>query len=461
MTAAVIYCRISKDIAGEHLGVDRQERLCRDLADRLGLSVVNVLVDNDISAYRSKARPSFEAVVEALKAGTADALIVYHVDRLYRRMGDLERLVEIVEATGVEIHTVAAGDVDLGTASGRMIARMLGAAAQHESERIGERMKAKHDELASRGRAPGGRAPYGYRWASTVADDGTVTRSYAIADDEAAAVRKMADRVLEGASLLAVSRELDAAGTTTREGRPWHHSTVRAVLLNPAVAGLRVHRREVAGPGTWEPVLDRETWEQVKAVLADPARKRQRPARKHILSGLVYNQLGERMNGSVTNAGQPIYTTRMPAQKATQIPASVLEDFVVADVLRLADKTTLPEPEVPSGGGELAGLIAEMDELADLRGRGLISLSEWMTARAPLQERLEAAQREAAKTRRPTTTAMSLLGVPGGLRAAWGGLDFPARREILGILIDQIVVGPATRGRWTTPEERVQVTWKV
>lgn len=30
MTAAVIYARISKDGAGEHLGVDRQERLRRD-----------------------------------------------------------------------------------------------------------------------------------------------------------------------------------------------------------------------------------------------------------------------------------------------------------------------------------------------------------------------------------------------------------------------------------------------
>ncbi len=60
MTAAVVYARISKSEAGEHLGVDRQERLCRELAARDGLTVLDVLVDNDVSAYRAKRRPVFE-----------------------------------------------------------------------------------------------------------------------------------------------------------------------------------------------------------------------------------------------------------------------------------------------------------------------------------------------------------------------------------------------------------------
>lgn len=462
MAAALIYCRISKDMAGEHLGVDRQERACRELADRLGLEVVDVLVDNDVSAYRAKARPAFERAVEVLKGGTAGAIVAYHADRLYRRMADLERLVEIVEATGVEIHTVAAGDVDLSTASGRMVARMLGAAAQHESERIGERMKMKHEELASRGRAPGGRAPYGYGWAAQVNADGKVVRNYAIADEEAAAVRTMAARVLEGASLLAVSRELDAAGITTREGRPWHHSTVRAALLNPAVAGLRVHRREVAGAGSWEPVLDRATWEQLRATLADPARKRTRPVRRHLLSGLVFNTVGERMNGSVDGAGRAIYTTRMPAQRSTQIPAPGLEELVVAAVLQRFDKTVMTtgstEPDSPDGD-EITRLEGELEELAQMRGRGDISMAEWMAARGPLQERLEAA-RKTAGSRSTPAREMALLTDPGALRRAWPELDLNGRRKVLGAVIERVTISPAARGRWTPMEDRVSLRWR-
>src|SRR4051794_34982879 len=123
MSAAAIYCRISKDDEGTNLGVDRQEKACRKLARERRLTVSAVLVDNDTSAMNRKPRPEFEHLVDLLKAGEITTVVVYHADRLYRRATDLERLVEIVEATGAVVHTVAAGDVDLGTASGRMIAR--------------------------------------------------------------------------------------------------------------------------------------------------------------------------------------------------------------------------------------------------------------------------------------------------------------------------------------------------
>ena len=84
----------------------------------------------------------------------------------------------------------------------------------------------KSNELAMSGRHPGGRPPYGYG------------PGYVINPAEAKVVRRMARRVLEGASMLALANELTDAGIPTREGRPWHHSTVRAVLINPAVAGL-------------------------------------------------------------------------------------------------------------------------------------------------------------------------------------------------------------------------------
>ena len=119
MPNTVIYARISKDDHDDGLGVDRQQKLCRQLAKRAGLAVQAVLVDNDFSAYRSKKRPAFEELVELLKTGEVDAVVCYHADRLYRRTTDLERLVTIVEATGAQVHTVAAGDIDLTSASGR------------------------------------------------------------------------------------------------------------------------------------------------------------------------------------------------------------------------------------------------------------------------------------------------------------------------------------------------------
>jgi site-specific DNA recombinase len=458
MTAAVIYARISKDDNDDRLGVDRQERLCRELAERDGLDVVEVVVDNDVSATRLRRRPGFERLVGLIEAGEVGAVLAVHTDRLYRKVTDLERLVTIVEAHKTQVRTLSSGNVDLTTASGRMVARMLGAAAQHEVERLGERMRAKWDERAAAGTYPGGRPPYGY------------SSGYVVNTIEADAVRLMARRVLEGASLLSIARELDAAGVRTREGRSWHHSSVRATLVNPAIAGLRVHRREVAGPGAWEPVLDRATWEEVRAVLADPARKRTRPALKYLLAGMVTNENGDPMNGR-PERNIRTYATRHPGSPQVQVPAEPLEELVVEMVLSTLDDAVLPEVDgmrVPSAGAEVVSIEEELADLAKLRGEGTISLAEWLAAREPLHARLDAARSAAGQSRRPTRHA-ALLSEPGAVRKAWEAdrLDFAAKREILQTVIERIQVGRANRGRWTTIEERLlpenggQIVWKV
>lgn len=443
MPTAVIYARISKDDEGDRLGVDRQERLCRELAKQYGLDVVELLVDNDVSAYARKPRPAFEQLVTMLKAGSVDTVLAYHADRLYRRTTDLERLVAIVEGSAAQVHTVAAGNVDLTTASGRMVARMLGAAAQHESERLGERIKVKNDELAAAGKPPGGRPPFGYG------------KGYEIQPVEAEAVRYMAKRVLEGGSLLRIARELDAMGVTTREGRSWHHSSVRAALINPAVAGLRVHRREVAGPGQWEPVLDRAIWEQVRTVLADPERKRKRPARTYLLAGLVQTCDGDAMNGRPVD-DRRTYSTRMPTVgRSMVVGADDLENTVVETVLATLDKTTFPAAPPPTdAGADVAGIEEELNQLAALRGAGEISLAEWIAARKPLTERLEAARAKAGVKRRPAKVS-TLLEEPGAARRAWPTLDFDTKREAIQSLIERVIVAPATRGRWTDIAERL------
>lgn len=471
--AAAIYVRISKDEAGEHLGVDRQERACRDLAAARGLTVARVLVDNDVSAYAKRTRPAFEQLVEELAGGTVGTVLAYHADRLYRRTRDLERLVDIVECNGAQVHTVAAGTVDLSTASGRMVARMLGAASQHESERLGERARMKHDELAQGGKAPGGRAPYGYRW--EFPDRVRGKGRYLIAPVEADTVRRIARRVLEGGSLLGIARELDREGSVTREGRPWHPSTVRAVVTNPAAVALRVHRREVIGPGEWEPILDRATWEEVRAVLADPARKRKRPPRNYLLSGLVKNPEGSPMNGRLDRGPGGERTRRTYATRVGNVPgnprrvgpamaigADDLEALVWEAVLQRLDDAELPVAgTVTTDAAAIEAIEAELAELAALRGEGTISLPEWMAARAPLQKRLEGA-RAAAGTARRVSPSSALLRQPGAVRRQWaaGNLTTSQQREIIDALVERVTILPAARARWTPIDQRVDVMWR-
>jgi len=448
MARAAIYARISKDAEQTGLGVDRQLTQCRELAARKRLKVVAEFAENDVSAYRSTSRPAWRRLWDLMEAGEVDVLIGYAVDRLLRSPRELEDLVDLVESTGITVLAVNSGEIDLATANGRHIGRILGATARAESEKMSERLKAQTDQAAKRGAAPGGRPPYGYDRA-----EGTYTVNAA----EAKVVRRIAKAVDRGDSLLAIARALNDDGVPTREGRPWHHSTVRAVVVNPAVAGRRVHRRQVVGDGNWKPILNADEFDKRVAVLADPVRKRKRVARRYLLTGVMVTHEGAPMVGRGAEGKRPQYVTITEGYDVTgwvSIDAERIETAVVETVLAHFDRVALrPVPVDKKGNAESAADIEkELDDLARLRAANKITLQEWLIVREGITERLERAQRTTPARRLP-----DYMTKVGGLRRRWPDLSFDDRRGIIGEVVERVTVGPAPRGRWTPIDERVEI----
>ena len=100
MPTAAIYARISSDPRGEGLGVERQIADCEALAASMGWTVHDHYVDNDVSACSGKARPEYQRLCEDLKAGTVDAVVVWHPDRLHRHPRELEDFMALCDAAG-------------------------------------------------------------------------------------------------------------------------------------------------------------------------------------------------------------------------------------------------------------------------------------------------------------------------------------------------------------------------
>jgi len=122
---AVLYLRQSKDAGLTGLAVDRQRTECRRLAGERGWTVVEECVDNDTSASTGKHRPGYQRALQLAEAGDVEVIIAWHVDRLTRRVAELESLIELCERTGVRVATVS-GDLDLTTDAGRLVGRILG-----------------------------------------------------------------------------------------------------------------------------------------------------------------------------------------------------------------------------------------------------------------------------------------------------------------------------------------------
>ena len=275
---AVIYCRISLDRSGKGLGVEQQERDCRALADRLGLHVREVYCDNDVSAsgYSRKSRPEYKRMLRDLEASPAD-IVAMHADRLYRQMGELEHLMAVVQQLGIGIHTCHAGEIDLNTASGRMTARVVGAVAQGETERMSERRKARKAAQRLAGEYHGGPRPFGFE------SDGVTVKL-----DEAERIRQAVMDLLAGRTLYSLVADWNTSGVRTSSGARWAARQLSRVLVRARNAALIEHDEEIIGNAMWPAIISEDELRAVRAVLRNPARKiSPGPARRHLLSGYL------------------------------------------------------------------------------------------------------------------------------------------------------------------------------
>lgn len=204
----VIYCRISADPEGREVGVVRQESDCRDLAQRLGMTVRTVYVDNDIGASNltKKARPDYAAMLADVRAGTVKHVVSYSNSRLTRRPSEWIELIDLANRGVLQIRTVVSGTYDLTTADGRAVAITVAAWDAAEAERIGEFLKAAHKHMARQGEPfTGGRRPFGW-----------LEDRKSLDPAEANLIREGYMKVIAGLPINALAKEWNEAGVRTR-----------------------------------------------------------------------------------------------------------------------------------------------------------------------------------------------------------------------------------------------------
>ncbi|MEP7379398.1 MAG: recombinase family protein [Chloroflexota bacterium] len=463
MTDTAIYVRISDDREGSALGVARQEADCRALAAAIGWNVLDVYADNDLSAYSGKRRPEYERLLADLGDGRAGAVLTWHTDRLHRSPRELEAFITLCEAHRVEVRTVRAGVLDLSTPSGRVAARLFGAMARYESEHKAERQARKALELAQAGKiGGGGTRPYGY-----AADRRTVI------PDEAAIIREAASRILAGDSLRSLTTDLTNRGVTTVKGGPWSVHPVRRLLLSGRISGQREHHGEIIARAEWPPIITPEETTRLRALLTDPGRRTNRTVRRYLLAGLLAcGRCGTRLVARPRGDGARRYICPkgpgFTGCNGIAILSEPIEELIIEAVLYRLDTPQLAaaltghaaaDEETAATLADLQADEAQRDELARAYGGRAISFAEWLAARKPIEQRMEAHRRRLARASR-TSALDEYVGHADTLRQRWTDLPLARQRAIVAALLDRATVGPALKGRTKFDPSRVVPLWR-
>lgn len=466
-TRAAIYVRISKDKVGAGLGVERQEADCRELAARLGWTVVEVFCDNDISAYSGKVRKRYRAMLDAIQSGRVDAVLVWHTDRLHRSPAELEDFIAICQPRDVPTHGVKAGELDLSTASGRMTARIVGAVARHESEHSSERIRAQKAAALARGEWTGGARPFGYR--RILGEDGRATID--VVPAEAEAIKAAVDAVIGGESVYSVAKRWQADGLAPARGGEWHIGNVTRILCRPRSAGLVEHRGEILDGvrGEWPTIITEDQYRSVCAILKNPARNTYSGVRslKWVGSGLY--RCG-RCGGDMRSASQLARadgslrrTYRCRSGVHVTIAGEPVDEAIIKAVCAVLDErgAGLVPAEDRSATkalhAEANALRARLGELEDMYGDGEISRAGYLRQQEKITGKLDAVTVQLDATQ--TGSALDGIATAPSPSAAFLAAPVARQRAVVDALMTVTIV-PGKAGRMPKDADvldRVQV----
>ena len=239
LTAAIYARKSSEDI--HQTSIETQikdcERFITENNDLFALDKRHIYKDEAKSGMFQDNRTEFQLLMNEARSGNIDVIVLYHHERLTRKIGDFDQIKSELEKCKVFL---VFGDVYYeNTAMGEFYANLSFAMSQLEARTAASKTARTLHLRAENGKSAGGRAPYGLK---------CVGKQFDIEKSEAPAVKMLFEMVAKKQSYEKIIEELTANGFRTRAGKKFSYSTLSDMLRNWKYAGIYVYcRKDKAG----------------------------------------------------------------------------------------------------------------------------------------------------------------------------------------------------------------------
>lgn len=298
-------------------------------------------------------RPALQKLLEEIKAGLIDVVVVYKIDRLSRSLLDFLQMVKMFDGQNVAFVSITQ-QINTSTAAGRLMINVLMSFAEYEREVTGERIRDKIAASKKKGIWMGGRPVLGY----DIKD-----RKLTINEPEADIIRLIFDSFLRHESMTTIVAQMQRKGIKGKtwvsrrgkvnEGELLNKGSVYRILNNPIYVGKIQHKKTVY-QGEHPPIISQEKWDAAQALLdknsSGERRKRSRTPSSHLLRGILFDCEGNALTPSATkNRHGKMYRyyvstkaikTSYGEAKLASVPAAQVEQMVIMQIRQML---TTPE----------------------------------------------------------------------------------------------------------------------
>jgi DNA invertase Pin-like site-specific DNA recombinase len=242
-------------------------------------------------------RPALQQLLEDIRAGRLDVIVVYKVDRLTRSLADFAKLVELFDKHNVSFVSVTQ-QFNTTTSMGRLTLNVLLSFAQFEREVTSERIRDKIAASKRKGLWVGGLAPLGYD---------TKDRRITVNAEEAETVRLIFRRYVELGSLSLLMIDLRKQRIVTKQRARKTGIQVGAIsftrgslgylLRNPFYVGQVKFKGEIL-PGEQPAIIERDLFDAVQEKLTEQNKNHTtaRMQSEALLMGRIFDDRGNLMS---------------------------------------------------------------------------------------------------------------------------------------------------------------------
>ncbi|MDD2809862.1 recombinase family protein [Rhodoferax sp.] len=322
-------------------------------------------------------RPGLKRLLDDVRRGFVDTIVVYKIDRLSRSLADFAKLVELFDQHKVTFVSVTQS-FNTTTSMGRLTLNILLSFAQFERELSGERVRDKISASRQRGIWMGGMPPLGYD---------VIERKLIANPAEAQLVTEMFSRFATVPSMATLVRDLRARGVTSkcwttskgieRKGKLIDKGYVYKIFNNAVYIGIAAYKG-THYPGEHQGIVSQEIWDRVQEHLQNGDRKQKGPHADRaskapsLLRGLLFSEQNRAFTPGYTQKGTKFYryyinTDAIKLGKTgceiQRLPAGEIETVVVEKL-----RHVLRAPEVLAHAvREVAGLRPKIKEAECIR----------------------------------------------------------------------------------------------